>query len=282
MTPNPASPILFAIAALSATTATAQSSGWTGSYVGVDAGIVGGQHNQFDIGYDPGREPQYTYNEFPVRRTLSRAFDLDPAVSGAIRAGRLYDHGKLVWGGEVRLAVNQGHDDLVLGPISSGTLSTNFIPGLGSLNNSTDTFTAELKLGVTATAAARIGMPIGDKLLFSVFAGPSLAQADLSVRQDSVYLSQIATLCAGCAHFNFVNTETTSSSAGSESAILVGGVAGYIIEYKLSDHWVLHGIGSLARYSEMEASAGGANGGNSKFSVAPTLYSASVGVTYRF
>lgn len=271
----------LALASPVAAQTASEAADWAGGYIGVEAGVVGGLHNQFDLAYEPGRDPQYTYIQNPPSRSLSRAADLDPAVSGAIRAGRLMNHGAFVWGGEVRVAVNQGHD-ITFDEIDGGAANTNFIPGIGGLNTTTDTLSADLKLGVTATAAARIGMPISDRLLVSVFAGPSVAQADLKVRQDSEFLSQLATLCAGCAHFSYTYTTTTGSAENSESDILFGGVAGYIVEFKLSDRWMLHGVGSLARYSEMEASTDGTNGADTRFSVTPTVYSATVGLSYRF
>lgn len=272
--------------ALMVTPVMAQSPDWSGYTVGVDLGLTGGRNGDLKASLDPARDPRLTYDIAPLNAQFDRDRNMEGQGAGAMRIGRLMQAGSLVWGTEIQAGIVDLNETFVIGPVRDTAAHSNFIPGLGSVNSSTDTLTAEVELEAVASLRARVGLPIGDRWLVSAFAGPAVAQARLSAGQTSQIIINRFELFPGGAHFNIITTFVDRATSGSrETKAVFGGTVGGAIDYRIADQWLLHGEAGMTVYDDIEAASGGlggSSGGDSRVSYAPRLYSVSLGVTRRF
>ncbi len=194
--------------------------------------------------------------------------------------------GSFVWGVEAQAGVVDLNETFVIGPVQDSGAHSNFVPNLGSINNTTDTLTAQFEIQAAASLRARVGLPVGERFLVSAFAGPAVAQTRLSAAQTSQIIITRSVLVPGGAHFNTITTVVERSTSGSEeSKAVFGGTVGGAVDFHMTDQWLLHAEAGLTFYDHIEAASGGlggSSGGDSRMSYAPTLYAVSLGVTRRF
>lgn len=279
---------LFALSTVSP--AAAQDSGWAGYYVGGGLSDVGGRNGDIEASIDPALDGRLNYFTSPTSRSFSRERNLDRESTFNLKAGRLFERGRVVWGveGEVR---TDGPDRIfVVGPVSSRaeinardlSLIGNNRPSGGSATT-TDTLIADFETQEQASLRVRAGLPVSERLLVSAFAGPSVMKTDLTLRQDSVVEGIVGFTDALGSRLVFRSFPTASYSvSGNSSETLFGGVIGATVDAKLTDRWLLNGEASLARYDAIEATTPAYAGSGSRFSYEPTLYSVSLSLIRRF
>lgn len=262
-------------------TASAETIGWSGYYLGADVGVQGGRSGDLITNLTPARDSRFVYIEGPQTRNFDQDRSLSRKISAGVRAGRLFDHRSFVWGIELQANAARLEQRFTVGPIDAGPIRTNtvLLDGArpGTVNNSNDTVKADFKLDAVASLRARIGVPIGDRTLVSVFGGPSLAKTSLRTGQDSSIIIQSCTnplrptLCS-------LDIRDVSSQGLYEDKILAGAVVGAALDFRLTDRWSIHSETSLSRFQSVDASAGN----DSKIGYEPELYAAGFGATYRF
>ena len=258
---------------------------WSGYYLGGDLSISGGQDGEISATLNPGRDTRFTYVVAPEAQQFSRKRALPRKLSGGARFARLFDAGSFVWGLEGTVDYSLLKQSFDFGPFdaqplqASGFLGSDTVPS--DIGRSTDTLTARFKVDGTASARARIGVPLGYRLLVSAFVGPTLAKSSLSVRQSTSLLIQKCrnsprpALCAASG-----GDQADFSSQSSQDDYLVGAVLGGAWDLRITDHWVAHGEASLSRYKALETTTGSAGG--SSVSYRPEIYQISAGIVYRF
>ncbi|NBB61436.1 outer membrane beta-barrel protein [Pseudomonas sp. ODNR1LW] len=273
---------LLVCAALAASdTASAETIGWSGYYLGADVGVQGGRSGDLITTLTPARDNQFVYIEAPQTRNFDQERSLSRKIFAGVRAGHLFDHRSFVWGVELQANAARLEQRFTVGPIDAGPIRTNTVlldgSRPGTVNNSNDTLKADFKVDAVASLRARIGVPIGDRTLVSAFGGPSFVKTSLRARQDSSITIQICTnpsrptLCA-------LEGRDVSSQSLYEDKIVAGAVVGAALDFRLTDRWSIHGETSLSRFQSVEAYAGN----SSKIGYEPELYSAGFGATYRF
>ncbi|WP_396592740.1 outer membrane protein [Brevundimonas sp. R86498] len=267
--------------------ALAQTSGWGGYYLGASASWTGGRNGEIDATIDPFRDARFDYTRNAGRPPRTSTFQRERNIEGAGgfdgRAGRLFERGDWVWGIEVQSGGAALDERFSIGPIDADPLA--YGPGgeLAYVFGSNDTLAADLDIGVQTSVRARIGRPISDRVLLSAFAGPSVLRADLKLRQDSTvqYAAlRFTTVLPGRPYT--VPYLVDQSVAGEESGHVTGGTIGAAVDVKLTERWLVHAEGNLSRYGAIEAQTPAYAGSGSRFSYAPTLYSVSLGLAYRF
>lgn len=250
----------------------AQSSDWTGYYVGGAFGEVGGRNGDIEATLKPAVSTTFTPFVIPSR-SFSRERNLPGEAAGSLYAGRLFDAGRLVVGLEAQLTAVDQTETFTIGPV----------PAFRGTPPATETLTAGLELSATASLRARAGLRLGDRVLVSAFAGPTAALTELRVSQSTEVLEIEWVLTPFGHRQRFFSTPRTTTGHA-ESQTLWGGVVGGMIEAKLSENWSARAEGSLSFYDSIEARSGGggAEGGDSSFSYKPNLYAFSLGLTRRF
>jgi len=280
------------LAALSAsgTAAIAQDSVWAGYYIGAGLSDVGGRNGEIEAEIDPARDGRLNYATAPTARSFSRERNLDRESTLNLKAGRLFEGARMVWGVEGEVRANGPDRTFVIGPVSSDSfisardlsLIGNNRPA-GGLATTTDTLVADFETQEEASLRLRVGVPVSDRFLVSAFAGPTVVNSDLALRQDSTVAGIVGFTDALGSRLVFTGFPTgTYSTDGSTSETLVGGVIGATVDAKLTDRWLLNAEASLARYDAIEATTPAYAGSGSRFSYEPTLYSVSLSLIRRF
>lgn len=262
--------------------AVAQAADWNGWQVGADIGLSGGRSSDIAFDVDPALDERFTYLQTPNGVRFDRERNLDRGTAVGVRAARLFQSDRWVIGVEGRIEAGGAEQAFVLGPVEADPVRGDGPGTLGGLYASSDTLTADVSFKTSASLRLRAGVPVGDRILVSAFAGPAWTQADLSLVQDSTFSSLYVVLVPGF-HFNYFyqTFESSTSTAPTESAFGVTG--GVIVDAALTERWSLRAEAGLTKFNTLEAQApGGPQGGASRFSIAPLLYSASIGLSYRF
>jgi opacity protein-like surface antigen len=269
---------------LMATPVVAQPEDWSGYYIGVDFGQSGGRNGDLKVSLDPARDPRLTYDIAPLNARFDRERNLGSGSSGGLRVGRLAQTGSFVWGVEAQAGLLDLNRTFVVGSVRDTRGHSNFVPNLGSVNNTTDTLTAQLDIEAAASLRARVGLPVGDRFLVSAFAGPAVAQARLSASQTSQIVITRSVL--GPFGFNTITTVVDRATSGpEESKAVFGGTLGGALDYRVSGDWLLHLEAGMTVFDDIEAASGGlggSSGGDSRVSYSPRLYAVSLGLTRRF
>lgn len=259
----------------------AQTTRWSGYYLGADVGLQGGRSGTLTATVIPARDSRFIYIDGAEARNFDRERAIQRKTFGGVRAGRLFEQGSFVWGIELQANAARLEQNFTVGPIDAGPIRTNSVLLSGTfpstINNSNDTLIADFKTDFVSSIRARIGIPIGDRILVSAFGGPSFAKANLRARQDSLIIIQTCNNPFRPALCGAEGTDV-SSQGSDEDKFLAGAVVGAALDLRLTERWIIHGETSLSRYQSIEADAG--NG--SKVGYEPELYSASLGLAYRF
>ncbi len=272
-------------AVFSAAPALAQEGSWSGYYVGAGVSSIGGRNGSAEAFVDSARDSQITYFGAPIGRSFSRERNLKRAGAFSLNGGRLVQTGRWVVGVEGRFTV--------LGPTASFSINPGTIrvtdvrsqrpyPLDGGYADTQDTLTANLDLSREASVRARIGLPVGERLMISAFAGPTVVQANLSLRQDSVVRRFLPVTDALHSRIVFDAGTREFSVAGKARDLLLGSVVGVGIDVQLTDEWRINGEASLARYEAIEATTPAYGGSGSRFSYEPNLYSVGISLIRRF
>lgn len=261
--------------------AAAQTARWSGYYLGADVGLQGGRSSDLTATLIPARDNRFVYIEGAETRDFGRERAISRKTFAGIRAGRLFEQGAFVWGVELEANAARLEQRFTVGPIDAGPIATNGVLLSGAVpsrvNNSNDTLTADLKINAVTSIRARIGVPVSNRIFASIFGGPSFSNASIEAKQDSLIVIQTCnnplrpTLCG-------VQGQDVSSQGSDEDKLLAGAVVGAALDFQMTEHWGIHGEASLSRYQSIDADAG--NG--SRLSYEPELYSAGLGLTYRF
>jgi opacity protein-like surface antigen len=273
-----------------ASAAAAQESGWAGYYAGAGLSDVGGRNGDIEASIDPARDSRLNYFTSPASRSFSRERNLDRESTFNLKAGRLFENGRVVWGVEGEIRTGGPDRIFVVGPVSSEaainardlSLIGNNRPA-GGLATTTDTLVADFETQEQASLRLRVGLPVSERFLISAFAGPSVMQTDLTLRQDSVVEGFVQFTDALGSRLVVRPFPTGSYSvSGSNGETLFGGVIGASVDARLTDRWLLNGEASLTRYDAIEAMTPAYAGSGSRFSYEPTLYSVSLSLIRRF
>lgn len=280
------------IAALlaSGSAAMAQDSRWAGYYFGAGLSDVGGRNGEIEASIDPARDGRLNYQTTPTARSFSRERNLDRESTLNVKGGRLFERGRFVWGLEGEVRANGPDRIFIVGPVTSESfvnardlsLIGNNRPQ-GGQATTTDSLVADFETQEEVSLRLRVGLPLGDRFLVSAFAGPSLINTDLSLRQGSSVAGIVGFTDALGSRLVFTAFPTANYSVtGSSNETLFGGVIGASFDAKLTDRWILNGETSLARYDAIEATTPAYAGSGSRFSYKPTLYSVSLSLIRRF
>lgn len=268
-----------------AISAKAQDARWDGYYLGVGPSVTGGRNGDIAARIDPALDPtNIIYSSAPAERTFSRERSIDRESSVHLKGGRLFEGDNWVWGVESQARSDGPDQRFAIGPVesrSSGRTRLPFPQGDGTVTNE-DTLAANLNLGPEASLRGRLGVPISDNVLVGVFAGVSVMEAELDLRQTAVVRGLLPLTDALGSRIVFVPTNASFSAAASSEDILVGGLVGFSLDVRLNDHWRINGEGSVARYSEIETTLPANGGSGSRFSYEPELYSLGVSLIRRF
>lgn len=261
----------------------AQSADWSGWQVGTDIGVSGGRSSDIRFEVDPARDTRFNYLQSPVTVDFQRERNLGRGETFALRAARLSQAGAWVFGVEGRIEAGGARQDFVLGPVDAQPLQGQGAGTLGSLTSSQDTLIADAEFKASGSLRLRAGLPLGDRIMVSAFAGPAWAQTDLRLTQNSEINSLHVTLIPGASHFNYNYQRFESSVSTSSGESVFGATGGVIADAALTGRWALRAEAGLTQYGELDIRApGGASGGASHFTIKPLLYSANVGLSYRF
>lgn len=261
--------------------ASAQSaSDWAGWQIGAGVGLNGGRNSDISIEVDSGRAPGFIYPARAPARSFRRERNLERETVLDIRAARLFEFGSLVAGVEIQ--AQSGGPDLTMdtGPVEFLEPTLTVTDGMGgTLTRSFQTLTTEAAIERQASIRLRAGVPLNDRLLLSGFVGGAWASADFSARQDGSYQGFRLTFPPPGSRPFFSSITLSDSASQSDSDTAFGVTAGAIVDVKLSDRWSLRTEAALTRYQEL-VFEGPVDG--SRFAIKPNLYSASLGLTYRF
>ncbi|MBN8529716.1 MAG: outer membrane beta-barrel protein [Caulobacterales bacterium] len=272
--------------ALFALPASAQDGGWSGWYVGVGVATTGGRNGDIEASIDPARDNQITYLGTVAGRTFTRERNLDRANVFNLKAGRLMETGRWVWGfeGEIQTGGPDAPFTVAPGSFRRTDVLTQrpYVPLSWGYVDTTDVLKADFELRGEASIRARVGLPVSDRVLVSAFAGPSVVQADLGLRQNSSVFRLLPFTDVLHSRIVFDGGTREFSVASRNSDTLVGAVVGAGVDVQLTGGWRINGEASLARYDAIETVAPAYAGTGSRFSYEPTLYSLSVSLIRRF
>lgn len=266
----------------------AQSEDWSGYYVGTAATQTGVRNSDISATVDPFRDSRFRYTTSAIeggREPRSSRFESEFAIDATsaldVRGGKLFATNKWVWGAEVQVSSGSLDGALRIGPVDADPLG--FGPGgeLSYIFGTEDTLSASLDLKRQASVRARVGRSIGDRLLLSAFAGPTIVQGHLRLRQDSVVDYAAIRFTQFFRPFTVVYPVEASVSA-EERDTLSGGVVGGALDLKLTDHWRVYAEASVSQYEAIEVKTPAYGGTGSQFSYKPELYTVGLGLAYRF
>jgi opacity protein-like surface antigen len=242
--------LIFIVAAssLAAGQAMAQeSTGWSGAYGGVEAGVSGLANTRATIDIEPGRWPGATY---PAGVMTGRTFETEvssqsKAALGAFM-GLTFDTFGLVAGGEVNVLISPVEREYSLGPVSSIRTgdpravtfplpaSTGAPAGsVGAVLSETDSIHYKVRLDDNVSLRGRIGLPVGDIALLSAYAGVAMTNAQIDFSQHSAQ--------TGAFFFGTPEQSIPLSNSGDSNIrkqqTLFGTTFGALAEYRLSTEW---------------------------------------------
>ena len=271
-----------ALLASPAGSAAAQSTDWTGFYVGASVSQSGGFAGDIRATIDPARDARFTYATGPVGGSFSRKRNLDDATGLEVRGGRLFEtDGQWLWGVEAQARTSGLGRTVVIGPVYAGPAVATAPSPLGSVSDTRDTLTSNLDIDFEGSLRARISRQFGKRLLVSAFAGPAALHADLDLTQDSVVSTFFSVLMPPFRPITNRN-EVRFSVGGDTSATVYGGTVGAGVDVKLTDRWLIRAEGSLSKYNPIKVSAPAYGGTGSNFTYQPEIYAASLGIVHRF
>jgi hypothetical protein len=273
----------------SGTAALAQDSGWAGYYVGAGLSDVGGRNGQVEATIDPGLDPRLIYDTNPIGRSFSRERNIDRESTYHLQGGRLFETRGWVWGVEGHFRAEGPDRTVGIGPLfapdvrgrARANSPTGGIPIGGGLILTRDELIGSIDLGAEASIRARAGRQLGERFLVSAFVGPSVLQADLGLRQESLVLSNLV-YANPTGGILLGQTQGTFSVSNEVSDNLFGAVVGASVDAKITDRWLITGQITVAMYDDIEVVGAAYAGTGSRFSYEPTLYSASISLIRRF
>lgn len=268
----------LAVSLLVAPAAVAQD--WSGASIGLDVAASGLVRSDVSGQIVPGQAKNFVYTKTSPNRSINVDRSTDPQVGAALSYGYLWDRDSIVWGLEGELGYGGKHE-FEVGPYAGGnTIATG--PGTqGSLTGQKDTISSELNLTAGLILKASAGLKLGDRMLVSVFAGPSIVQADVKTMQKTDYSTLHVSLPPGSMHFNYSYGQFTESVSASRNETLIGGVLGVEARYRLTERMLVRAQGGIKRYGSVDIRVN-AGGGDTRLSVDPMMAMGSVGLLYRF
>jgi len=253
---------------------------WTGSSVGFDASGAGLVHSNVSGLIVPGQATGFSYTTPSPNRSIDVDRSSNPQAGMAVSYSRFWDRGSAVWGLEGEIGYGGSHD-FEVGPYEAGFIRANGPGTVGSISKQLDTVGATLDLNAGLTIKASVGVKIGERALLSVFAGPTVVQANVKTTQSWNYDTVYASLLPGDTHFQYRYDNFTESVSGSRSETLVGGVIGVEGRYRLNERMTLRAQASVRRYTSFDMAID-AGGGETRLSVEPQLVFGSIGLLYSF
>lgn len=272
--------LIFTTVALAATPAMAAAQDWSGSSVGIDVSASGLVRSGVSGVIVPGRASGFTYITPASNRSIDVDRSSDPQVGAGGSYSRLWDHGAVVWGLEGELGYG-GQHEFKVGPYEAGLLNAQGPGTVGVIGNQMDTVGGELDLTAGLTLKASAGAKLGERVLVSLFAGPSIVQADVNTTQSWSYDTSYAYLPPDAIHFQYIRDSFTKSVSASKSETLIGAVLGAEGRFRLSDRASLRAQVSVRRYASVDVAVN-AGGGDTRLSMEPQFVSGSLGVLFSF
>lgn len=270
--------ICTAVALAVAPAAVAQD--WSGSSVGFDLSASGLVRSSVSGTVVPARASGFTYTTASPNRSIDVDRSSDPQVGAGVSYSRLWDEGSVVWGLEGEFGYG-GQHEFEVGPYQAGNINARGPGTAGSISKQLDTVRGELDLKAGLTLKASVGAKLGERVLVSLFAGPSVVQADVKTTQVSNYSTSYASYSPGDAHVNYSYGAFTEGASASKSETLVGGVLGAEARYRLTDRLTLRAQASVRRYASIDVRVD-AGGGDTRLSLEPQMAAGSLGLLYRF
>lgn len=271
--------VVFTIV-LSATPAIAVAQDWSGSSVGLDISGAGMVRSNVSGVVVPGRATDFTYAVASPNRSIDVERSSDPKAGAAVSYSRLWDRGGLVWGLEGEIGYG-GRHEFQVGPYEAGDIIANGPGTVGSITKQLDTPSGTLNLNAGFTLKASAGLKIGDRALVSLFAGPTLVQADVKTTQYWNYDTLYTSLPPGSVHFQYKYDNFSETKSSSNSETLFGGAIGIEGRYKISEQLMVRAQSRAIIYSSIDMAVD-AGGGETRLSVEPKMVSGSIGLLYRF
>ena len=270
---------------MSAQAASAQTADWRGPYVGVALGSQFGQDGDVVTSIDPARNPQLTYQTFPEETTVYGEA-LDDTAYPVVFAGWRMPLSRFVVGVEGQF--QEGGPKTSQSAASGGSVESTACgaPALGCIAGHDDTVSARVDIERTAVLRLTFGMPISDRALLSVYAGPAIAWGRFDLNQTSI-LSTSRPPVRGVDCFmqcppSILTSQTTQNLGRAENDSAIGAVIGVVADVQMTKRLGLRADVGYARYEALRGTVGGTNGADSEVRAQSAAFNASIGVTARF
>lgn len=270
---------LALLAIFSPTSALAQD--WTGWTLAIDGGTTGSRNSNVSIVLDPAEMAGFNYAvfaghsgdqaKFDRTRNLPRASDFGLTLSRTFVM-----RGDWIAGAEGQLRFGgSGRNDPVGSPRVSDAFALNDNGDFVTQN--TDSFGYGVDIQKTASLRVRVGHPVNERLLISAFAGAAWVEANLDLRQNTTFdIVRVVTMVPRPRYRpDTAQASTLDNASDNAFGVTFGGIA----EWRLTDQFGVRAEAGLSYFDDLAIDS--ATGGT-RFSIAPQLYHANLGLTYRF
>jgi hypothetical protein len=264
--------------------AAAQSVGnWSGPYAGVAFTAQTGSNGDTRAIIDPGLDSRLTYIVPPPGRSYA-APELRRELSPTIFAGWRQQTADWLIGVEgqlqgdgpaVRFDSGFGLPHPLDPPRACGTTP------VGCLYQTSDRIAANISVQRIVSLRATVGKPIGDRVLLSGYAGPTLAWGRLEMLQTSIYGTESYNW--SCTRFcTNIPTTLAETRGRTEEDTAWGVVGGLTLDLKITDNLLARADVGYSRFEALRGSTGGTYGGDSEVRAQSAGFSAGLGFSVRF
>lgn len=265
--------------------AVAQTASWRGPYVGAALGSQFAQDGDVVTSIDPARNSQLTYQTFP-EETIVYGEALDDTAYPVVFAGWRMPLSRFVVGVEGQF--QEGGPKTSQSAASGGSVESTACgaPALGCIAGHDDTVSARVDIERNAVLRVTLGMPISDRALVSLYAGPAIAWGRFDLTQTSILsTSRLPVRGVDCVMQcppSILTSQRTQSLDQSQSDSAVGAVIGIAADVQVTRRLGLRADVGYARYEALRGTVGGSNGADSEVRAQSAAFNASFGLTARF
>lgn len=272
-------------AALSMIAGTASAQDWAGPYVGIAFSAQAASDGDTKTQIDPGLDARLSYTTPPPGRSYEGP-SLSSAVSPVLYAGWRRPAGTLIWGIEGRLEEGGGSTAFDSGPGPQNMAAACGVPALGCLYAAFDGVEADITIERSAELRLSVGMPVGNQMLVSAYAGPAVAWGSLDMVQTSRYFTgRLPVRGVDCVMHcppTIPTSDVTVTQARTENDTALGVVGGVTLDVKLTDRVIARADLGYRRFEALRGSTGGTNGADSEVWSQPAGFAGGIGISVRF
>lgn len=275
------------LSSISGAAAAQTAADWAGPYAGVAFSAQAESDENSKTLLEWARDPRLTYVAPPSGRGFENP-PLEPAVSPVMFAGWRHGAGSVVLGVEGRLQYGGPSTDFSNSTYFSGSVTQNCGPAsIGCLFGQNDTVAADIDIKGSAALRFSMGMPVGDHLLISAFAGPAVTWGNLSLTQTSeirtgrMLSSALGECITTCSIPRELSRITVVESRSVDDTAL-GFTLGMTFDLKVTDRLSVRAEGAYSRFEALGGSPGGVDGAESNVWVRQAGFTGGLGFSVRF